>query len=357
MASGSPPGRLGQYLKRVLPSASKPGQGNDARESAPTPTPSSIPTPIPSPIPTPAPSSKRSSVIQVRRFAGPAAYIEGLEHLRIAHITDQHVGRVTPVKIQHAAVELTNAEQPDLIVLTGDFVCHSQLYLDQLEEIVSAFHAPVIGVLGNHDHWSGADEVRRALARGGVEVLTNRHTVITLRHQRLQVVGLDDAYTGHARRDEAVKGLRKDLPALGLSHIAEEADGLWAYGVPLVLSGHTHAGQVTLAKLHELAIGKIGGHKYVHGLYGTRRVSAPPGGAVYVGAGIGASVLPLRLGDRGQREIAVFELGHAPGSFDEHHEEQAPLEGRKPSEKVKAQRAAKVVKNREKRERRSKSDA
>ena len=75
---------------------------------------------------------------------------------------------------------------------------------------------------------------------------------------------------------------------------------------------------------------------------------------MYVGAGIGASVMPLRLGERGQREVAIFELGHELGSFDEHHEEQAPLKGRKPSISVQAKRAAKVVANREKRERRSK---
>lgn len=288
--------------------------------------------------------------IRLRRFAGPAAYTDTLEHLRIAHITDQHVGRVTPLKVQRAAVDLANAEKPDLVVLTGDFVCHSQAYLDQLIEVVRGFEAPVIGVLGNHDHWSGADEVRTALRRGGVEVLTNRHTTITLRNQRLQVVGLDDAYTGHARRDEAVKGLRRDLPSLALSHIAEEADGLWQHGIPLVLSGHTHAGQVTLARLHELSIGKIAGHRYVHGLYGTRKAGEAPNGAVYVGAGIGASVMPIRLGERGQREVAIFELGHELGSFDEHHAEQAPLRGRKPSEKVREKRAAKVIKNRERRE-------
>ncbi|HEX7599892.1 MAG TPA: metallophosphoesterase, partial [Polyangia bacterium] len=76
--------------------------------------------------------------------------------LRIAHLTDQHVGRITPFAIQREAVALTNAERPDLVVITGDFVCHSQLYLDQLVELVSEFQAPVIGVLGNHDHWAGA---------------------------------------------------------------------------------------------------------------------------------------------------------------------------------------------------------
>lgn len=290
--------------------------------------------------------------IRLRRFAGPAAYLDRLSPIRVAHLTDQHVGRVTPMKIQRAAVELTNRQHPDLVMLTGDFVCHSQLYLDQLEELIRLFKAPVFAVLGNHDHWSGGDEVKRSLRRAGAEVLCNASSVITVRHERVQVVGLDDAYTAHAQPEVAVKGLRRDLPTIGLSHIAEEADFLWRHGVPLVLSGHTHAGQVTLARLHELAIGKIGGHKYIHGLYGTRTPERSDQGAVYVGAGIGASVIPLRLGERGQREVALFELGAAPGSFAEHHTEQPPLKGRKPSPELKAKRAAQVLKKRERREKR-----
>ena len=94
-----------------------------------------------------------------------------------------------------------------------------------------------------------------------------------------------------------------------------------------MLAGHTHGGQVTLARLHEIALGRIAGHKYVHGLYGSRtpKGSNAPQGAVYVGAGIGAAVMPLRLGERGKRELTIFELGHAPGTFDEHHAEQAAL--------------------------------
>ncbi|MDI1481659.1 metallophosphoesterase [Polyangium sp. y55x31] len=300
----------------------------------------------------PAAVARAKTRIQVRRFAGPAHYTEHLSHLRIAHLTDLHVGRVTPWAVQLAAVELTNAEKPDLVLLTGDFVCHSQQYLDRLEALVQRFEAPVMAVLGNHDYWSGAEEVREALRRGGVEILDNRHTIIGLRHQMLQVVGLDDAYTGHARRDEALKGLRRDLPTIAMSHIAEEADGLWAQGdIPLVLSGHTHAGQVTLARLHELAIGKLAGHRYVHGLYGSRRSGGAHPGAVYVGAGIGASVMPIRLGERGQREVAIFELGYEPGAIEEHHDEQDPLPGRPLTPEIMAKRAAAVVAKREKRER------
>ena len=131
----------------------------------------------------------RRNGIQLRRFAGPRAYREQLSRVRVAHLTDLHVGRITPFAVQRAAVEMANAENPDLVVLTGDFVCHSQLYLDQLAEVVKGFKAPTIAVLGNHDYWSGADEVVATLKRAGVEVLRNRNTVIEVAHQRLQIVG------------------------------------------------------------------------------------------------------------------------------------------------------------------------
>jgi uncharacterized protein len=291
--------------------------------------------------------------IELRRFAGPARHAELLTSpLRVAHVTDIHVGRITPMAVQRAAVDLVNAQQPDLVCITGDFVCHSQLFLDPLAELIAAYRAPVVAVLGNHDHWSGGAEVARALTRAGALVLDNAHTVLTLRGQRLQVVGLDDAYTGHADVHRATRGLRNDLPALGLSHIAEEADRLWSAGVSLVLSGHTHAGQVTLARLNELALGRIVGHRYIHGLYGTR--SAPtPQGSVYVGAGIGAAVVPLRLGERARREVAMFELGALPGSFAEHHDDQPALPGRPPSERVQLKRMRTVEVKREKRERKA----
>ena len=298
-----------------------------------------------------------SGSIEVRRFAGTAIHAQQLDHLRVAHLTDLHVGRVTPMAVQHEAVRLTNAAKPDLVVITGDFVCHSQLYLDALAEVITRFEAPVICTLGNHDHWAGAQEVRRALTRAGALVLDNAHTVIEVGHQRLQVVGLDDAYTGHADRERALRGLRSDLPIIGLSHIGEEADGLWLAGVPLVFSGHTHAGQVTLARLHELAIGRLAGHRYVHGLYGERSPTREGRGALYVGAGIGAAVLPLRLGDRGRREVALFDLGDMPGTFQEHHTSQPPLPGRRPAPGKLYARAAAVVKKREKREKREKRHA
>lgn len=278
--------------------------------------------------------------------------MEHLNGLRVAHLTDLHVGRVTPMAVQYDAVSMTNAGDPDIVVISGDFVCHSQVYLDDLTEVIRKINAPVFTVLGNHDHWAGADPVRKALRRGGAEVLDNANTTVTLGHQRLQIVGLDDAYTGHADRQKALKGLRRDLPVIALSHIGEEADGLWEAGVPLVFSGHTHAGQITVARLHELSVGRLAGHKYIHGLYGSRGGSDPRG-AVYVGAGVGAAVVPLRVGERAKREVVFFELGEQPGAFDEHHREQRAHPGRAPSHKTKKRRALAVLRKQEKRERRN----
>lgn len=289
----------------------------------------------------------------VRTFSGPLAYHDSLDHLRVVHLTDMHVGRVTPMEAQMAAVDLTNAANPDFVAITGDFVCHSQKFLDALRSVIREIRAPVFAVLGNHDHWSGAREVREALVRAGAEVLDNVVTTYTVRGQRMQILGLDDAYTGHADRERAVSMLDPHLPSIGLSHIAEEADGLWRHGVPLVLSGHTHAGQITVAKLHEIAIGKVAGHKYVHGLYGSREVGS---GAVYVGAGVGAAVMPIRLGDRGKREVTIFELGRNGSVEREHHESQPPLPGRKPSEELTQKRHQKVLRLRSKREAKSSTD-
>lgn len=248
----------------------------------------------------------------VRSFTGPSRLVDAMEPLRVAHLTDLHVGPVTPMAVQHRAVELALLGQPDLVALTGDFVCHDTRHLDALADVLGRFDVPVVAVLGNHDHWCGADEVRRTLRRANVLVLDNASTVVTLRGQALQLVGLDDAYTGHADVHRATRGLDPRLPTLGLSHIAEEADALWAEGVPLVLSGHTHAGQITVAGLHELLLGRVLGHRYVHGHYGSGGDGGEGGGSVYVGAGIGAGVVPVRAGERGRREVAFFELGRSP---------------------------------------------
>lgn len=255
---------------------------------------------------------------RIRHFAGHESFKNFLTSpIRVAHLTDQHVGRVTPLRVQYRAIDLALEKDPDVVVLTGDFVCHSELYLDDLTEVVKRIDKPKFAVLGNHDHWTNAQAVKKALIKGGVEILENENTIIKINNQDLQLVGVDDAYTKHADVKKAVKGLKKNIATLGLSHIAEEADKLWPLGIPLVLSGHTHAGQVTVAGLHELILGKVIGHRYIHGFYGDLHEGSPKG-AVYVSAGIGAAVMPLRMGEKGKREVAIFEIGATKESLAEY---------------------------------------
>ncbi len=254
------------------------------------------------------------SKIRLRHFTGHAVHKEQLTTpIRIAHLTDQHVGRVTPLKIQYEAVDLALRQNPDVVVLTGDFVCHSELYLDDLTKLIESIPLPKFAVLGNHDHWTKASAVKKALTKAGAEILENQHTTIQIKNEILQIVGVDDAYTKHADVNQATKGMKKNVATIGLSHIAEEADHLWLKGVPLVLSGHTHGGQITVAGLHELILKKVVGHKYIHGFYGDKE-RGHPHGAVYVSAGIGAAVMPLRMGEKGKREVAIFDLGQVTAS-------------------------------------------
>jgi predicted MPP superfamily phosphohydrolase len=266
----------------------------------------------------------RKARLAVREFAGHIRHEQTLDTpIRVSHLTDLHVGRMTPMRVQHAAVHAVNELAPDVTLLTGDYVCHGLGYLDAVTEVLSGLDGRVLAVLGNHDHWSGAGEVTKALEKAGVEVLSNGWTALDVNGQTLQVVGVDDAVTGNADVEASTRGLSGDVATIAMSHVGEESDALWAAGVPFVLSGHTHGGQIHFSGFKRATIAAVGGHRYVHGLYGSR-VGA---GALYVNAGVGASAVPLRLGERGRREVGHFHLGVAPGTIDEHHAEQIALPG------------------------------
>ena len=224
--------------------------------------------------------------------------LAGLERpRRVVHLTDLHLAYTTPVQLLRDAVSLTNAQQPDLVVLTGDYVGYAANRLAELERVLAAIAAPTVAVLGNHDHWTDAPAIVAALERAGVEVLLNGWTTVA----SLTIVGLDDGVTRRADAAQATRG-RPDGPALGLSHDPEAAPHLWNRGVPIVLSGHTHAGQVHFGALTARAHRAVLGRRYVDGLYVT------PKGVVYVNAGVGASGLPFRIGEGAHREVAVIDL-------------------------------------------------
>jgi predicted MPP superfamily phosphohydrolase len=235
----------------------------------------------------------------VRRFEVVSSRIDPAhDGVTIAHFTDLHVNGEWSTRRIRKAVNILNVLQPDLVALTGDYVRYSKAALPILADALRGFVAPVYATLGNHDHWLDAEGVRAALHLAGCDVLTNEHRTLLLRGRPLHVIGIDDAYTKHADPEAAFAGLPEGGTRIVLSHIGEVADQIGDRGGALVLSGHTHAGQVNVLGISH-RIQRAMGRRYMSGFYRTG------GQVLYVSAGIGHSV-PIRFA--APTEVAVFVL-------------------------------------------------
>ncbi|MGH9542105.1 MAG: metallophosphoesterase [Terriglobales bacterium] len=171
----------------------------------------------------------------------------GLAGLRVAQISDIHYGLYLPGSLAERAVEMTNRLQPDLIALTGDFVTSSRQFVEPVSELLGCLRAPlgIYAVLGNHDFRVGAELVTRGLRRHGIRVLRNTYRALGLAGGQVRIAGIDDS---RQRPDlRAALGPARGRPfTLLLAHSPAALDDAAAAKVDLVLSGHTHGGQIHL---------------------------------------------------------------------------------------------------------------
>ncbi len=213
-----------------------------------------------------------------------------LDGLVIAHLSDFHHSAVVPRSYLDEVVACCNALQPDLIVLTGDFVAADPRYADPCAEALAALTAPRgrFAVLGNHDHKVDARRVTEALRGVGITVLLNEGEEL---YPGFWVVGLDDAARKHADLPGTMARLQNapgDVVLL-LVHEPDLADEVQHYPVTLQLSGHSHGGQIRLPLLTYFTLPRLG-RRYWRGL---RRVGSL---WLYTTRGVGMSdLLPLRL--------------------------------------------------------------
>lgn len=233
----------------------------------------------------------------------------GFEGFRIVQVSDIHHGLFLPFYAVLEAVEMVNALAPDVIALTGDFVTYSRAYVEPVAAILGLLRAKhgVFAVLGNHDFRVDADQVARALRREGIEVLRNRHTFLRHRGEALPIAGIDDLRYG-ADLTRALRGIRAGSPTVLLSHNPKVIRRAALHGVSLVLSGHTHGGQVKLPMVGSILGRSPERMRYKAGW------DALGSTQIYVSRGIGTVVLPLRV--RCPAEIPHFHLHssvHAPG--------------------------------------------
>lgn len=254
-----------------------------------------------------APAVRRSR-LQTHKPLGPRlverdVVVPGLDPshdgVRIAHLTDLHVGMLTPARKILRALEMAHHARPDLVLMTGDFVCYSPKFVGRLAELTRGLDAPTYAVLGNHDYWTDGAGVRRALERNGVSVLRNGHSELSVRRSPLTVVGIDDAITGHSDHRRAFSGVRPGGSRIVLTHVPNLADRAAEYGAGLILAGHTHGGHVKIGSLTEKIAARFGS-RYLAGFYGVKDA------LLYVNCGIGSSSVPIRAG--APSECAVFTL-------------------------------------------------
>lgn len=231
------------------------------------------------------------------------------ENFRIAQLTDIHHSLLVAREEVERVVQLAQNTQADLIALTGDYTTARPSYVEPCAEILGTLSAPegVWAVLGNHDHYTDAELTSRALARHKINVLANANTTLRRGADTLQLAGVDDWSWAQADWTRAFDGVDFKRPSILLSHQPIVFDLPQTAFVSLIISGHTHGGQIRLPLLGA-PVRFINEFKYLRGLY-TRGANS-----LYVSRGTGVVGLPVRLGVR--PEVAVLRLKRAPDELE-----------------------------------------
>ncbi len=213
--------------------------------------------------------------------------------LRVVQLTDIHAGiYMTKEEIRQLTDRVIEL-QPDLFVLTGDYISNSMEFLPGCLEEMARVNAPygTFATLGNHEHWygEGLSRIKTVFSHYRIPLLLNAHQLICSEHGVFAVAGIDDLFAGHPDLEGAMRGLDPHMPVLLLSHRPEVFPMAAAYGIRLTLAGHYHGGQVKLS----LPSGDISpAHlvtPYPQGLY---RLNASQ---LYVSSGIGTTFTPVRI--------------------------------------------------------------
>jgi predicted MPP superfamily phosphohydrolase len=224
------------------------------------------------------------------------------EGTRVAFLTDIHHGPFTNLDYVTAVVRTTLALEPDLVLLGGDYSHRDGKYIRPCFDVLSALKAPlgVYGVLGNHDYWHGERETREAMKAARIVELTNGGEWLTRGSDRFRLAGVDDLWTGRVDVSAALGYATRDDACLLLSHNPDLAETLRDPRVGLMLSGHTHGGQVVFPTAGAPWTPSRYGQKYLRGLV------QGPEARVYVSRGLGTSGVPVRIGSRPELNLITL---------------------------------------------------
>lgn len=229
----------------------------------------------------------------------PAAF----DGLRIAQLSDIHFDEFTEPIFLREAVNRINRLNPGMVFLTGDFVTRSPISQRIFKD--AAWHCSAIldqlqcrqryACLGNHDLLVGTKEVGAALRAHGITLVNNSYLPVEREGGRFWLAGLEDPLEGHPDPEAAIPPSIRNLPAepvILMCHGPDYADDLLArpegHAVSLMLSGHTHGGQIRIPFIGPVALPRFG-QKYISGWFQLGKMQ------LHVNRGLGTVGLPLRL--------------------------------------------------------------
>jgi uncharacterized protein len=221
---------------------------------------------------------------------------EKFHNTKIIFLSDIHHGPYFSLSRVRNLVYRVNSEKPDIILLGGDYVHRDSKYIKPCFEELRRLDAPlgVYGVLGNHDHWEDSDLTKMMMAESGIALADNKGFWLEKGGERIKIGGVGDYYEDSQDIHSTIDDAQKSDFVILLSHNPDYAERIHTDKIDLMLSGHTHGGQVTLFGLWAPFFPSRYGQKYRTGLIDCEKFK------LIVSNGIGTITPPVRFFARPQ---------------------------------------------------------
>jgi hypothetical protein len=244
-------------------------------------------------------------LLQVNRYRIPVPHLpKSFEGFTIVHLTDLHYGPLVSDGYIRGVIERANAIRRDLTVCTGDYIQDEPIQMDGVFPLLGRLTARhgVFSTLGNHDSWVGLEKADGWLSRIG-QNLRHRAVAIERHGERIWIGGAGDLNEDMVGIDTAFAGVPPEACKIVLAHTPDTADVRFDTRIDLMISGHTHGGQVVVP-FYGPPILPVTNKRYGSGFIRTDRM------ALFISRGIGWGILPIRLNC--PPEIAVLTLTREP---------------------------------------------
>jgi len=231
----------------------------------------------------------------------PAAF----DGFKLAHVSDLHRSNVVSLGYIERHLDLAANLGADMVILTGDYVTGKAGYVHSLGPALERLAAalPTYAVLGNHDHWNGAETIEKRLRDSGIRMLDNTATKIERGSAHFWLLGTDDLMVGADDLGAAMRAAGEDSVRVLITHNPDSIEEVADAGIDLMLCGHTHGGQVAVPFIGPLIVPSNYGRRFAAGAF---RVKATQ---LYGNRGLGLISPPVRLGV--PPEVALITLHRA----------------------------------------------